>query len=331
MSVYDAGVGDYEGYLVMEYVQGESLLQKLKHEKTLALRQALDIIAQICRALDFASSKGVVHRDIKPSNIMLTTQDDVKVVDFGISILASQAEQNDAALMGTPSYIAPELVHGASPSLRTDLYSLAVLLYEMVLGRLPFSGKDAHAVLFKVINQDMQSIEEDIPKALKDFLHKALDKNPEQRINSCEEFENQLNAMYSDADKPQYNKMLDESQLQQMQVFEDCSPEILNELSTCLMFEKVRPGEILINDDVIDEYVCIVQGKALLVAADQHIIVPEGKWLAEKILQQGMGSYSCKALTNSLLLRVSKSNLLETSQATQAYFFGFIIDRIFIH
>jgi len=290
----------------------------------------LDIATQICRALDFANIKGVIHRDIKPSNIILTKQGEVKVVDFGVSVLASHIENDQAALIGTPSYIAPELVHGVSPSIQTDLYSLAVLLYEMILGRLPFEGDDAHAVLFKVINQEMQSITENIPEAVKVFLTTALDKDPKQRFSSCEEFESQLNDLNNDVDKIQCDEILDEAELQQLQVFEDCTADVLHELSTCIMFENVRPGEILISEDVLDEYVGIVRGKALLVGTDQHIIVNEGRWLIEKNLLQGAASYSCKTLTNSLLLRVSKSNLLETSQATQAYFYRFLVDRIFI-
>jgi len=295
VSVYDAGVGDYEGYIVMEFVDGESLLRKLNNEKTLPLTVALKIVVQICHALVYAESKNVIHRDIKPSNIMLTRENHVKVVDFGISILVTPEQGNQARLVGTPSYIAPELIHGASPSSETDLYSLAVLMYEMILGRLPYPGEDAHAVLFKVINEQPQVIDEDIPQTVKDFL-----------------------------------AVLDTEQLQQMQIFEDCSSEVLHELAACLVFEKLQAGELLFSEKLFDEYVCLVQGKALLVAANEHIIVPEGQWLTEKTLQQSLGSYSCKSLTDSLLLRVSKSNLLESSSATQAYFFGFILDRIFI-
>lgn len=330
VSVYDAGVGDYEGYIVMEFVDGESLLRKLNNEKTLPLTVALKIVVQICHALVYAESKNVIHRDIKPSNIMLTRENHVKVVDFGISILVTPEQGNQARLVGTPSYIAPELIHGASPSSETDLYSLAVLMYEMILGRLPYPGEDAHAVLFKVINEQPQVIDEDIPQTVKDFLLTALSKDPKDRIGSCVEFEEQLNSLQAEVDKTNYDAVLDTEQLQQMQIFEDCSSEVLHELAACLVFEKLQAGELLFSEKLFDEYVCLVQGKALLVAANEHIIVPEGQWLTEKTLQQSLGSYSCKSLTDSLLLRVSKSNLLESSSATQAYFFGFILDRIFI-
>ena len=330
VSVYDAGVGDCEGYIVMEFVEGESLLHRLNKQNKLPLSLALKIGTQICHALEYASSKNVVHRDIKPSNIMLTADNNVKVVDFGISILSTQKESGQEDLMGTPSYIAPELVDGELPSAQTDLYSLAVLLYEMILGRLPFPGEDAHAVLFKVINEQPQAIDEDIPQSVKAFLLKALSKDPKDRVGSFELFEEQLTTLQDEVDQTDYDSILGTEQLQQLQLFEDCPPSVLQELAACLEFEKIRPGDLFVSENILDEYICLVQGKALLVAADKHIIVPVGQWLTEKTLHQRLGSYNCKALTNSLLLRVSKSNILESSHAVQAYFFGFILDRIFM-
>ena len=330
VSVYDAGVGDFEGYIVMEFIEGQSLLQKLNTENTLPLNEALKIAIQTCRALDYSHGRNVIHRDIKPSNIMLTKEGHVKVVDFGVSVLGAQQEEDDAALMGTPSYMAPELIDGSAPSYQSDLYSLAVVLYEMILGRLPFPGDDAHAVIYKIINEEPVSISENIPESIKAFLYKALSKNPAERFVSSTEFEAQLKCLQEEVDKINDNPVLGTEELKQLQIFEQCSPEVLHELAGCLMFEHAKAGELLVNERLFDEYICLVQGKALLVASDEHIIVPTGQWLTENILRQRLGSFSCKALTNALLLRVSKSNLLESSQATQAYFFGFILDRVFI-
>lgn len=330
VSVYDAGVGDYEGFIVMEFIEGESLLERLNSQKKLPIKQALLICLQICQALDYAGTKGVVHRDIKPSNIMLTRDDKVKVVDFGISVLGKHTTEKKSTLVGTPAYIAPELVHGASANITTDLYSLSVLLYEMILGRLPYPSGDAHAVLYKVINEEVEGITEDIPQSIKKFILCALSKDPKQRISSCVEFEEKLSALLDAIDKPQFETELDTAELNKLQIFGQCSPEVLHELATCLEFEKVLPGDIIISEEFIDEYICLVQGKALLVSTDKHIIVPVGKWLNEIALQQKLTTYSCKALTSSLVVRVSRSNILETSQTTQAYFFRFILEHIFI-
>ena len=330
VSVYDAGVGDYEGYIVMEFVEGESLLQALKKKEIFSLARSLNVAKQICHALRYAHDKKVIHRDIKPSNIMLSKDDNVKVVDFGISLLASDDQQSQVELTGTPAYMAPELIHGSAPSVQSDLYALAVLIYEMIVGRLPFTGDDAHAVMFKIINEEHEPIKEDIPQSVVDFLTKALSKQPANRFASCKEFEEQLVVLQEEIDSADYADNFDTEQLKKMQIFEDCKPEILRELAACLIFETVNAGEMLLNDGILDEYICMIQGKALLVTADEHIMLPNDQWLTEKTLKQQFGAYKLKVLSKAVLLRVSKSNLLESSRATQAYFLRFILERIFI-
>lgn len=329
VSVYDAGVGDYEGYIVMEYIQGDSLLEVLKQKKSLPVGTALNIAAQICHALDYAHKKNIIHRDIKPSNIMIAQNEQVKVVDFGISILNTN-EGYDSGLMGTPSYMAPELIDGTPANESSDLFSVAVLLYEMITGDLPFSGSDAHAVLYKIINSEPEAINDIQPDSLKALLVKALAKQPENRFNSAAEFEDELLIVAEQISANENNyQELDTEQLKQLEIFEDCSPEILHELANCLEISAVAGGEVIFSESLLDEYLCLIEGKALLVAEDKHLAVNAKQWLSENILSKQFSSCSCKALVKSQVLRVSKSNLLESSTVTQAYFFQFMLDRIF--
>tara|TARA_R110002049_G_scaffold124479_1_gene279950 strand:- start:33112 stop:34359 length:1248 start_codon:yes stop_codon:yes gene_type:complete len=330
VSVYDAGVGDYEGYIVMEYVQGRSLLEWLKQETTLPVAKALKITAQICQALDYAHSKNIIHRDIKPGNIMIDQSEHVKVVDFGISILNS-SEGHNSGLMGTPSYMAPELIDGALPSQSSDLFSVAVLLYEMVTGYLPFSGSDAHAVLYKIVNCEPEEIENIQPDSLQSLLRKALAKQPENRFNSVSEFERELHVVAEQISASEFDaKSMDTEQLKQLEIFEDCNLEILHDLANCLEISSVNSSEIIFTECLLDEYLCLLEGKALLLAEDNHYRVNAGQWLSESILSKQFDKCSCQALVNSRVLRVSKSNILESSMATQAYFFRFMLDRIYL-
>lgn len=331
VSVYDAGVGDYEGYIVMEYVRGESLLDLLKSENSLPLDKALKIAAQICHALDYAHARNIIHRDIKPSNIMITPEGQVKVVDFGISILNS-GDAQDSGLMGTPSYMAPELIDGAAANQSSDLFSVAVLLYEMIAGKLPFAGDDAHAVLYKIINSDPDPIGDTIPLVVKSLLDKALSKNVTNRFKSAVEFESEI-LLVKDQINTNDNGYhdLDTAQLKQLEIFEGCTPEVLHELSNCLEISTVNAGELIFSEHLLDEYLCLVEGKALLVSEDMHINLDEKQWLSESILSREFVSCSCKALSKSQVLRVSKSNLLESSSSAQAYFFRFVLDRILMH
>jgi serine/threonine protein kinase len=330
VSVYDAGVGDYEGYIVMEYIQGESLLDLLKRKKLLSVDEALTIAAQICHALNYAHTKKIIHRDIKPSNIMIAQDGQVKVVDFGISIL-NPDEAKDPGLMGTPSYMAPELIDGATANELSDLFSVAVLLYEMIKGDVPFSGSDAHAVLYKIINSEPEAIEDIQPDYLKALLAKGLAKQPADRFSSAAEFGSALQKVAAriSANENNYQE-LNAKQLKQLEIFENCYPDILHELANCLEISSVDSGEVIFSECLLDEYVCLIEGKALLLAEDKSLTVNARRWLCESILSGEFSTYSCKALEKSQVLRVSKSNLLESSAVTQAYFFQFMLERVFV-
>lgn len=331
VSVYDAGVGDYEGYIVMEYVRGESLLDLLKAEKSLSVEKALKIAAQICHALDYAHGRNIIHRDVKPSNIMISQEGHVKVVDFGISILNSGDDQN-SGLMGTPSYMAPELIDGGAANQSSDLFSVAVLLYEMIVGELPFAGDDAHAVLYKIINSEPDPIKNSVPEVVKSLLNKALSKSPKNRFKDAAEFEGEILLVKDQINSNGIgNHDLDTAQLKQLEIFEECTPEVLHELSNCLEISTVNTGELIFSEHLLDEYLCLIEGKALLVSGDMNINVDEKQWLSESILSREFVNCSCKALSKSQVLRVSKSNLLESSFSTQAYFYRFMLDRILMH
>ena len=169
VSVYDAGLGDYEGFMVMEYVNGQSLEQYLRTKNSIASEKALTITESICHALAYAHSKNVIHRDIKPSNIMIAEDGTLKLVDFGLSVVQTASQLAMPDLSGSPSYMAPELVRGELPNEQSDLFSVAVILYEMISGELPFSGNDVHSVLYKIANGEPEPIENKVLDFLGEF------------------------------------------------------------------------------------------------------------------------------------------------------------------
>ena len=192
VSVYDARLGDYEGFMVMEFVKGQSLEECLHAEKCFSLEKALTVTENICHALAYAHSKKVIHRDIKPSNIMFAEDGQIKLVDFGLSVVQTASQLAMPDLSGSPSYMAPELVCGELPNEQSDLFSVAVLLYEMISGDLPFTGNDVHSVLYKIANGEPDPIEKkvmDLPDEVVQLLNKALAKDPNDRIQSAEQFE----------------------------------------------------------------------------------------------------------------------------------------------
>jgi len=189
--VFDAGEEDGLYYITMELVEGKSLQAHLDGGQAFALPRVLRIMEQTCSALQFAHERSVVHRDIKPANIMLTADDTVKVTDFGTAkILQFGTMQQTAHVMGTPSYMSPEQVKGRAVDGRSDIFSLGVLLYEMVTGEKPFPGQNITTVIYKIVNEEPvppRQINPTIHPGINAVVMKALAKEPEARYQSCRE------------------------------------------------------------------------------------------------------------------------------------------------
>jgi serine/threonine protein kinase len=187
--VYDAGEEDGLYYITMELVEGKSLQALLDAGQTFPLPRVLRIMEQACSALQFAHERNIVHRDIKPANLMLTGDDIVKVTDFGTAkILQFGTVQQTAHVMGTPSYMSPEQVKGKVVDGRSDIFSLGVMLYEMVTSEKPFPGQNITTVIYKIVNEEPvppRQIDPSIHPGLSAVIVKALAKDPDARYQSC--------------------------------------------------------------------------------------------------------------------------------------------------
>ncbi|HWY43055.1 MAG TPA: protein kinase [Candidatus Sulfotelmatobacter sp.] len=189
--VFDAGEEDGLYYITMELVEGKSLQALLDAGQAFPLARVLRIMEQTCSALQFAHERSIVHRDIKPANLMLTADDTVKVTDFGTAkILQFGTVQQTTHVMGTPSYMSPEQVKGRVVDGRSDIFSLGVMLYEMVTGEKPFPGQNITTVIYKIVNEDPvppRTIDPSIHSGLSSVVMKALAKEPSARYQSCRE------------------------------------------------------------------------------------------------------------------------------------------------
>ncbi|WP_040338899.1 Stk1 family PASTA domain-containing Ser/Thr kinase [Candidatus Blastococcus massiliensis] len=202
VAVYDTGedrtVLGATPYIVMEYVEGETLRDVLRSEGRLPPERAMSLAADICGALDFSHRNGIVHRDVKPGNVMITPQGTVKVMDFGIARAVSDSAAtmtSTAAVIGTAQYLSPEQARGESVDARSDVYSLGCLLYELVTGAPPFTGDSPVAVAYQHVREDPRlpsSIDPGIPAELDAILLKAMSKNPANRYQSAADMRNDL-------------------------------------------------------------------------------------------------------------------------------------------
>lgn len=192
VNVYDVGCDGKVNYIVMEYVDGQNLKEIIKTEGTLDEYTALDITKQIAKALGAAHKKGVIHRDIKPHNILISSEGrNVKVADFGIAKAATNSTMtNIGSIIGSVHYFSPEQAKGKPVKNNADLYSLGIVLYEMLLGKVPFKGDSPISIALQHINEDIEfSLEEktQIPQSIRTLIKKLTEKSPEDRYQSSEE------------------------------------------------------------------------------------------------------------------------------------------------
>jgi serine/threonine-protein kinase len=184
-------------YLVQEFVEGESLHRLIRRESPLPIDRAVQIAVQIADALDYLHREGVVHRDLKPQNVILTPGGGIKIIDFGIAFDAALGKMTWSGLSGTtgtPDYMAPEQVEGRRGDPRSDLYSLGVILYEMLTGRVPFGGNGVAAMRAKVVSDPdpPRQFRPDIPAGLEEAILLALERDPTKRPESAFELKEML-------------------------------------------------------------------------------------------------------------------------------------------
>nr|MBA3288808.1 serine/threonine protein kinase [Acidimicrobiia bacterium] len=192
VNVYDWGrhAGTY--FIAMEYVEGRTLADILRSFKRVTPKQAAEIATEVSAALAFAHEAGLVHRDIKPANILIGSNGQVKVADFGIArAMNSPTESNltqAGAVMGTATYFSPEQAQGAQPDPRSDLYSLGIVMYEMVGGQPPFTGENPVSIAYKQVHDQPQPLNQlatDVPRAYEAIVAKLLAKDPQVRYTSA--------------------------------------------------------------------------------------------------------------------------------------------------
>lgn len=190
VKVYDVSFGDMIQYIVMEYIDGITLKEYINQQGTLSWKETVHLITQILMALSHAHSKGVVHRDIKPQNMMLLSDGTIKVTDFGIARFSNSTRTMTEQAIGSVHYIAPEQAKGDITDGKTDIYSIGVMMYEMLTGKLPFDGDNAVSVALmhlQVIPEAPRTLNPSIPEGIEEITLKAMQKQPMDRYQSAQD------------------------------------------------------------------------------------------------------------------------------------------------
>lgn len=192
VTIFDEGCENGIHFIAMEYLSGIDLYSFIKREGQLSLALTVNLISQVAQALDYAHKKGIIHRDVKSSNIIYTDSGRAVLTDFGLArALVGTKSAMSGSIMGTPEYMSPEQAEGRFLDGRSDLFSLGIVLYECLTGKLPFKGDNPLGVIYNMINSRPYPIEElrkDLPQWMISIVYKALNKSPDMRFQSGEEF-----------------------------------------------------------------------------------------------------------------------------------------------
>ena len=204
VTVYDVGRTEGVAYMAMEFLEGKELREILDSGVVLPIEKITHIASQVAEGLGFAHERGIVHRDVKPANVMVMKNGLVKITDFGIAQMSSASRTMSGMVMGSPKYMSPEQVVGQAVDGRSDIFSLAVVLYEMLTGKTPFSGDNISAIMYQILNDEPippKAFNQSIPDSINHIVLKALAKHPDKRYQNAKDMARDLKR-YKSMDVP---------------------------------------------------------------------------------------------------------------------------------
>ena len=278
VQIYDAVMEDDISYVVMEYIEGSTLEPHCRPEALLPVDRVVEIIFKCTRALDFANRAGVIHRDIKPANILLHGDSDIKISDFGSALITTSLVTQVSGI-GSPAYMSPQQIKEHPLTLQTDIYSLGVVMYQLLTGQLPFQATNNFSMLYQITNVEPPppaSLRPEIPPAVDWIVRKAMQKELEQRYQDWDEFSNDLSAVISKEQAAQEAPAFADSEkftiLRGLPFFANFGDAELWEVMRISSWEYCKPGKALMFDGQTGDFFC-------LLASGEVKVIKQGKLL----------------------------------------------------
>ncbi len=277
--IFDAVVSDEQSYIVMEYVGGGTLDQFCSPKNLLPLDRLVEIIFKCTRALDYAFRLGITHRDIKPANILLTEtleaadRGDIKISDFGAAIQATNQTQTQVSGVGSPAYMSPQQVREAELNHQTDIYSLGVVMYQLLTGRLPFQAANNFAMVYQICHVDPpppSSFRREIPPSLDAIVARAMRKDLDARYATWEAFSHDLAQAFRNSQLASRKQDFPDSEkfetLRKLPFFTEFSDVEIWEVMRFSRWEAVAPDTVIMKDGEIGDFFCFLTEGELRVA-----------------------------------------------------------------
>jgi eukaryotic-like serine/threonine-protein kinase len=330
VGVFDAVVEGDQRYIVMEYVPGGSLKKFCTEANLLPLRQAVLVIFKMCRALDYAFQNGVIHRDIKPANILLAERDDIKISDFGTAKISHATHTQIDGFLGSPAYMSPEQINEEGPSVQSDIYSLGVVMYELLTGKLPFRADNAVAMINKILNEDpvpIETLRPDLPEKLIEIVKKAMHKDPKVRYANWFQMASELANTF-----PQLERFSQEisstekfNKLRSLPFFREFRDAELWEVLRGAVWENHTRDENLLLEGEIGQAFFIIVGGQVKVVKDGKLlnVLKEGDCFGEMAYLSGdraRRSASIISVSEVQLLKIQAAHLESLSDGCQLRF-----------
>jgi eukaryotic-like serine/threonine-protein kinase len=329
LPIYDAGAEGGHCYVVTEFVHGARTLGAYcRPDNLLRLDDVVAIVHKCARALAYAHSRGVIHRDIKPSNIMLTVDSDVRIIDFGVALVAGSDLARFDGIAGSPSYMSPEQVQSQALTHRSDLYSLGAVMYELLAGRRPFRAANLSKLLHQIVYATpapLHTLRPDMPEIIEQVVARALAKEAGDRFQSAQEFAAELTRAHQElrAESRKIDRHEELALLRRLPFFHDFSHGEIAELMLASHWDNHPDGtEIVREGERDDRFYVVVDGEVAVVKDGREVgRIGTGEGFGESgYLEGGRRQATIRASGPVTVLRVSASQLEQVSTACQLRF-----------
>jgi eukaryotic-like serine/threonine-protein kinase len=334
MPIYDAGEEDGHCYVVTEYVHGgRTLAAFCKAEDALPVDVVVEIIFKCAKALHYAHSRGVIHRDIKPSNILYTQEGDVRIIDFGIALVADSDLSRIEGIAGSPSYMSPEQVQGKELTNRSDLYSLGAVMYELLTGARPFRGGNLAKLMHQIVYATpppIHTLRREVPEELEEVVAIALQKDPDKRFKSGLDFAAALTRVHQKlrARTGEIEQTEQMALLRKLKFFHDFSQSEIGEVQKASTWQNYVANEEIVREGDMDDRFYVVVAGSCAVERSGRIInqIGVGDCFGESTYLPGARrAASVRAEGSVTLLRVGATLLEQASASCQLRF-----NRVFL-